>query len=323
MVKLALAQGLSVEAKRGDGRTPLHVACRSHTNPVPLLRALLESGATPSPRDAAGMTPLMHCAAAGNAQGVGLLLRVGGPDAAFFIDSTSRDALDHALAGRGDTGVVHRLLQGGLSANNRLSAAAQLGEAEVLSLLASHGAPTEGALHEAAKAGHTSAVEVLIGDLGVAVDDHEEEGGATALHLAALGGHLGASEALLRYGADAASLDSDGLTAMHYAASTGGRANLERQKAVTRRLLDAGGVGLLEARGPGGVTPLHLAAATGDGSFAAWLVLEHGGADPEAQNDAGETPADVAAKAGHAELAEALRSWRRREPEHPTVVDEL
>lgn len=64
--------------------------------------------------------------------------------------------------------------------------------------------------------------------------------------------------------------------------------------------------GRLGCRNPKGDTPLHLAAA--GGHLAACHKLFEAGADPEARNDNKQTPAEMAAEAGHWELARLLGS---------------
>jgi len=132
----------------------------------------------------------------------------------------------------------------------------------------------------------------------------------------------------------ARALSADGFTALHYPAFFGGPAAAE----VTELLLDAGAdanarsansfdvlplhsacagnhdevVAILiaaaadvNARQSGGYTPLHGAAQNGADLTVDRLLAA--GADRGARNDAGETAADVAAAAGHTELAERLR----------------
>ncbi len=68
--------------------------------------------------------------------------------------------------------------------------------------------------------------------------------------------------------------------------------------------------GRLGCRNPKGDTPLHLAAA--GGHLTACNALFEAGADPEARNDAKQTPATMAAESGHPHLARLLAG---QEPE--------
>ena len=58
-----------------------------------------------------------------------------------------------------------------------------------------------------------------------------------------------------------------------------------------------------------GITPLHLAAASG--SLELVNLLLAGGADPKAKDSEGQTPSDVAASHGHPEVVELLRGYPR------------
>ncbi|CAE8595256.1 unnamed protein product [Polarella glacialis] len=311
VVEYLLGQGARASAQRtDDGREPLHVACRAHTDPVPVLRALVKSGQVqPSPRDRRGMTPLMHCATAGHGRGVGLLLRFGTDEDALRRDNSGVDALGHALLGRGDVGAVERLLAAGLSPEGRLVDAARLGDPDLVKLLAKAGAQTDGAMLAAARSGHAGNIRMLV-QLGATTTEQEQETEATPVHLAAMFGHLGALRALLQWRADPGALDADNLTAMHYAATTAGRVPPRRQQDIIEALLDAGGKSLGSQRGARGFTPLHLAAASGDAMLVRWLVLEKQ-IDPGAKDEGGDTPARAAVQANHTELADLLRGWEK------------
>eukprot|EP00445_Apocalathium_hangoei_P011083 CAMPEP_0203869042 /NCGR_PEP_ID=MMETSP0359-20131031/17479_1 /ASSEMBLY_ACC=CAM_ASM_000338 /TAXON_ID=268821 /ORGANISM="Scrippsiella Hangoei, Strain SHTV-5" /LENGTH=692 /DNA_ID=CAMNT_0050787591 /DNA_START=47 /DNA_END=2122 /DNA_ORIENTATION=+ len=310
VVQYLSSVGVDSDVRRADGRAAIHVACRSHTNPVPVLRALLQQvGVPPSPLDSAGMTPLMHCAAAGHAQGVGLLLRFGGRESAAKVDGQNRDALAHALTGRGDEGVITRLLSAGLPAEGRLLDVARLGELGALRLLFGAGASTSGAVLEAARVGHSALVRELVGEMGASVYEIDTEDGATPLHLAALGGHIGATRALLALRADPSKADSEGLTPLHYVATTGRRSGVERPRELLQLLVGAGGDALLAARSKIGLTVLHLAAAAGDRALVEWLLSSERGAavvDPSATDASGVTPAAAAEAAGHVAVAELI-----------------
>lgn len=311
-----LRHGASASARRIDGRTPLHIACRGHRDPVALLRLLMQGQASPASRDSGGATALMHCAAAGHARGVGLLLRLGGAEAATVADDDGQDALGHALAGRGDLGVVERLVKSGARLHDgRVLAAARLGEPALLRMLVGMSRAAPGALLEAAQAGHGACVEMLLRDFGAA---HERSAdGATPLHLAALAGHLGAARALLAGGADPRAADQDGMSPMHHAALSKGRAQPARQREVMEALAERAPE-LWEAPGGRGLTPLHLAAAAGDEELARWLVLGKAVADPLRADDTGLTAAAVAEQEGQGVVAELLRSWEE-EREGPGV----
>jgi len=266
-----------------------------------------------------GMTPLMHCAAAGHARGVGLLLRLGGAEAARLQDVEHRDALDHALTGRGDVGVVKRLVDAGLAVagNSRLAKAAASGELLPLQLLVEAAgvdvarAEAGEALHAAARAGHVSVARWMLQQLSANVSTAEPDSGARALHLAAFAGHLAVVEELLAEDADPAAPDTDLLRPLHYAALTLGRVRLQRQKAVMETLVRYGGEALWAVPANNSLTPLHLAAASGDVELARWLVVERRVMDPRLKS-AGTTAAMAAESANHSGLATSLRAWEAK-----------
>jgi ankyrin repeat protein len=105
--------------------------------------------------------------------------------------------------------------------------------------------------------------------------------------------------ALLDHGADPRAHEPDGWTALIWAAFLG------REK-VARDLLEHGAP--VEQAAGDGLTPL-MAAARRDHEAVVDLLLEHG-ADPSRTGPARMTAADLAASAGHADLAARLRKGR-------------
>ena len=109
-------------------------------------------------------------------------------------------------------------------------------------------------------------------------------------------GDLGAVRALLRQGADVNTAQSDGMTALHWAASNN---DLE----VARTLLYAGATVRATTR-LGGYTPLHLASRGGHAGVAE--ILLEAGADPDAYTATGVTAMHFAADADAGAVVEAL-----------------
>ena len=126
-----------------------------------------------------------------------------------------------------------------------MPAAAKSGQTALLAALARHGASPEGAVLEAAQAGHVANLRFLLAEASprgnVAERREESDGGATPLHVAAFAGHAGAVQALLDFGADALAEDAEGLLASHYAASTRGLVCLRGQTQVLQALAAKGG----------------------------------------------------------------------------------
>ncbi|MYC91492.1 MAG: hypothetical protein F4X15_08490 [Gemmatimonadetes bacterium] len=109
-------------------------------------------------------------------------------------------------------------------------------------------------------------------------------------------GDLEAVRALLRQGADVNTAQSDGMTALHWAASN-------NDIAIAKALLYAGATYRATTR-IGGYTPLHLASRGGHAEVAR-LILEDG-ADPDILTSTGVTAMHFAADADAAEVIEAL-----------------
>jgi ankyrin repeat protein len=165
-----------------------------------------------------------------------------------------------------------------------------------------------------------------------------DEGGLTPLHFAALKGDADKLSLLLLIGGRPDARTPDGVTPLHLAMAPdvvtvlrqrGANLNArtdnneaplhfavraERPDVVQRFLaLEAD----VNVRNGEKETPLHLAAAIGDARAAA-LLLNHG-ADPLLRDIDGLTPRQVALRANHADLAQALATAERVLPEggHP------
>ena len=113
---------------------------------------------------------------------------------------------------------------------------------------------------------------------------------------AAQRGDLAEVRALLRTGADVNAAQSDGMTALHWAAA-------DNRIEIARTLLYAGAAVRATTR-LGGYTPLHLAARSGNAEIAG--ILLDAGADPNAYTSTGVTAMHFAADADAAGVVEAL-----------------
>lgn len=109
-------------------------------------------------------------------------------------------------------------------------------------------------------------------------------------------GDLAEVRSLLRSGADVNAAQTDGMTALHWAAANG-------DAEIARTLLYAGATVRSTTR-LGGYTPLHLAARSGDAGTAG--ILLEAGADPNAFTSTGVTPLHFAADADAAGVVAAL-----------------
>jgi len=153
---------------------------------------------------------------------------------------------------------------------------------------------------EAAALGDVDRLRTLLADDPALVDAYADDG-FFPLGLAAFFKRPDAVRLLLDRGADPNQQSRHAqivVRPIHSAAADGGSTE------IARLLLDAGAD--VNARQPGGFTPLHAAAQVGNEELVA-LLLEHG-ADPDARLDEGRTPADLAREAGHSDVAERIEA---------------
>jgi ankyrin repeat protein len=164
-VEYLLDKGANTDAVNNDGRIPLHLA--SQLGHVKVVKQLLDKGHKSSARDKWGLSPLHRAAYKGHKEIVKLLL-----DAGFSVNS--QDYRKHTP----------------------LHGAAHQGHNDVIDLLISKGANVESAseqkktcLHEAAKSGMAETVRHLV-KLFKNIINNATSDGETALHIAAIFGHL-------------------------------------------------------------------------------------------------------------------------------------
>jgi hypothetical protein len=153
---------------------------------------------------------------------------------------------------------------------------------------------------EAAAVGRTDRVQDLH-DSNPSLASAWSGDGFTPLHLAAFFGHAAAAELLLERGAPADTVSRHAqikVTPLQSAVAREGAADAR----VVQVLLEHGASP--NARGEGGGTALHSAAANEDATIVSLLLAR--GADPLAPRDDGQTPVDLARAAGHNEVASLL-----------------
>ena len=150
------------------------------------------------------------------------------------------------------------------------------------------------ALHCAALRGHVGALECLL--KRGAQQEARTNNGATALHYAAFNGHVGALELLLRRGAHLEAKTDDGLTALHWAAVGG---HVGALKCLLGREAD------LEAKDAREWTALHWAAV--GGHVGALKCLLERGAQLEAKTNGGWTAEALSSSKGYVEGVDLLR----------------
>lgn len=215
---------------------------------------------------------------------------------------------------RGDTAAVRAALRGGWSVDTTdrfggpgLHWAASGGHLGVCQLLVASGARADArdrksgrtALHWAARHGHVRVAAWLIDACGLGVDALTKDG-TTPLQLAAWGGHVRACDALARRGADVAHSNRWVCSAAHFAALAG---QLDACAWLLAHGVDLG------APNTQGHHALHKAAYGGHAQLCTWLrsgPAQLGGERALEPDVRGQTPADLARKAGFAELAAEL-----------------
>src|SRR5688572_13909740 len=249
LLRTLIAHGIDLNATHA-GMNPLLAATRDswHGRPDAVM-TLLANGADPRRTDAEGNTPLHHAARSSD-PGVAALLR----DAAAELDPLNHDGLSPlgVACASGNWRLAKFLLERGARPEPAggqpvLLAAAGADEDDVagVGLLLKHKARVDArdrrgrsALHEAALAGHLDIAAALL-TAGADADARDLEGRSPFLE-AARGGHLEMLERLLahlpRGGADAAvAVDSRGRNALVLACVADSPA-----PALVQRLLDLG-----------------------------------------------------------------------------------
>jgi ankyrin repeat protein len=142
-------------------------------------------------------------------------------------------------------------------------------------------------LHFAASDGDCSIIEALIAHSPQTTAFLQDSDGVSALHAAALMGHVAAVRLLLRlYPASADIRDDRGRSFLHAAATKG------RSSVLTYVIKDKMLEHLLNMQDREGNTPLHLAVAAGEHKVISKL-LACKKVDSHIMNNAGRTPADL------------------------------
>lgn len=273
LLRRLIALGVDVNAAHA-GMTPLLAATRDswHGRPEAVM-TLLANGADPHAADGDGNTPLHHAARSSD-PGVAALLR----DAAAKLD-----ARNHA----------------GLTP---LGVACTVGNWRLAQFLLERGAKTEvegatPALLAAAGGEDDDAVGVQLLLKHKARPDSRDAGQRSALHEAALAGHLEIVNALLVAGADVQARDLAGRTPLLDAAWSG-------RLGVVYALLAAQAD--VDAQDKEGRNALMLASIGEAPSVTVIERLLEAGADPAQTDRAGKRALDLAVEAGRWSLASAL-----------------
>lgn len=303
-----LDSGANVDTQSGYFGDALQAAA-SRGN-MRLMQTLLDSGANVGNACGHYGNALQAAATGGHAQEVKLLIEFG---ADVNAKGGEHGTALIAAARGGHYDVARMLWENGADINGRetkqnstaLYAAAASGHDEVVGLLLDKGAdPNVGggeygtALRAAARGGFADVVGRLVrsGAKLNATDSSGQDAGASALHLAAEGGHDTVVEMLLkRRSVNPNAVTREGLSPLMEAAS-GGHA------AVVQLLLEKGA--MMETVDKTGATALLRATHAGHEEVVNLLV--HRGADVQVRDQSGSTPLSVAVAAGRDTLVHML-----------------
>ena len=333
IVHLLIKAGCKVDvASLNDKCTLLNAAFHGNTE---LVECLLKVGCNKDVGDKIGETILHAAVERGHLEIVHLLIKAGCN--VDVVNKAGETAL-HKAVERGHLEIVHLLIKAGCNVDvvnkageTALHAAVERGHLEIVHLLIKAGCNVdvvnkagETALHKAVERGHLEIVHLLI-KAGCNVDV-VNKAGETALHKAVEGGHLEIVHLLIKAGCKVDVFNKVGETALHKAAEKGlleiihllmkagcqvdevSRyfqtalmiAAMTSQADAIKYLLEAGSkVNLRDHRDR---TALHYSAEATDPEIP--LTLLEAGADFDAQDEDGETFADLA----NNELLQSVKS---------------
>ena len=315
VARMLLNNGARVEHRGMDKWTVLHRAARGgHENLVALL---LERGADVLAEDHKGEIPLHAAARSGSIRAVELLLndksglkkeqlskkeRKGSTprDVAFF---TSHFDIHKILRKAEVQNQEHPLTTG-----DKMASAIESGKMEKLRrLLAERSCEIDAlidgrqpALHLAMQEEQPDIVNVLLNH-GADINSTGYHNW-TPLHIAASIGHLALTQLCLARGANVAALTDTAQTPLHKACSS-------KNVLVVKALLAAGAD--REAKNQRGMRAIHIAAHQNNLDMVRLLVQDYGVSVLVVDNF-GETAADWAARSGHLDLVQFLRSEEKK-----------
>jgi ankyrin repeat protein len=292
-LKILLKQGVDINACDSDGYIALHYAMNSYPHQkdkdhLGIVRCLVEHGADIHAASKTGQDPLFYAAAEGLCEVVVFLHRQGGSlDARLESGVTALFVIAEEVENRplNFTVTVERDGQK-IVLTDPDEIRAEIGShpddeydryMQTAGYLIDHGADLKARLHEtdqdilnaAAGRGVADMVRMVL-EKDPSGIDNQDKWGLAPLHYACRNGHLDVVEELLKAGANVNAVENYGFTPLHEAAENG-------RLAVAQTLIE------------GGADPGMAL----NRSFSPYR--------------AGDTPLDVARKAGQAELVEYLR----------------
>lgn len=217
----------------------------------------------------------------------------------------------------GDHVAVNLFLISGLKTSLRdsegktpLILASEYGKDDIIKLLIDNGSNVNDkenkfgstALHFAAFYGHLNAINILLGK-GALLDERDVMYDSTPLMSAALGGHIDVVKLLIEKGAKVDTKNNDGITPL-IAATAKGNIDIVNIFINKSAMIDV-------KEDEYGWTALHIAANKGFANIA--KVLLDKGADPNAQDKAGNIPLELAVDQRHNDAMAVLNNVKYKE----------
>lgn len=321
-VRCLVNAGCDVNWSRVNGWTALRQA--SESGATEIVRILLGFGAVVKQQDVLAL----HLAAQrGHTDVVELMVKSGWDvNAAKPKDEAGTTAL-HLAAEEGNDDTLRKLVELGCDVNAQksngwtaLHSVVRRNQVSVASTLLDAGAHANASanfddrkscrpLHLAAEHGYADMTRLLLkasADVHAASDQGTKRG-LCAIHLAAMIGHQPTVRILVENGAKAdGAADSDGFTALHFAAQKG-HLDVVRSLTSVRRCRSV----IAPACTPTGMTnvlPVHLAAEAGHAVVIRFLVAAGSPVDPDITlyEVSGITPLHMAAQNSHLQVVETL-----------------
>lgn len=307
VVNLLLDHRCSLQRLDSQHMSALHHAAeKGH---LLVAKALLDRGAAVDIQDSDGLTPLYLASRASHANMVMLLLQ---RQANVNARDASQQTALHVAASRGFPNVCNSLLDHGAQSESRdgnsktpmqLAIAAEHREVAELLLARSTLRPTDTnfltAFFGAIETGHVRMVESFL-DKGATLKGLKNDAYKPAT-LAAKSGNPEMVTLLLRHRAKFREKDSNGWTALHFAAHYGHTLVIEQ---LSDREIPS------NTKTTKKETPLHLAVAVGHFGAVDCLLRNKGGLCVSSKDIRGEEPLHQAARAGSTEIVNLLFSHK-------------